>query len=133
MAHVSRSTIQSSAGARAWVREEVFEGLAAAYGPPAERLLASTPVKTHRCAGGGKGGRHDQAIGTGRGGRITEIFTPPDGLRRSVVFSFSRGAAAGSANLRLWSWRIAGTTPTCDTLADILPALPTLRPPSATG
>jgi transposase len=38
------------------VWHEVFEALAAAGGPPAKLLLASSAVKAHRCAAGGKGG-----------------------------------------------------------------------------
>ena len=40
----------------AGVWQKLFEALAAAGGPPAERLLDSTHVTAHRCAAGGKGG-----------------------------------------------------------------------------
>lgn len=43
--------------ARKGVWEDVFARLSAAGGPPVALLLDSTPVKAHRSAAGGKGGR----------------------------------------------------------------------------
>ena len=56
--------------ARKGVWERVFTELAAAAEPPVALLLDSTPVKAHRSAAGGKGGRSSRQPG-GRGG-------PPD-------------------------------------------------------
>jgi transposase len=50
-----RSTTASCAGLNQGVWQTVFETLAAAGGPPAAVLLASTHVKAHRCAAGGRG------------------------------------------------------------------------------
>ena len=41
----------------------IFHALAATGGPPAEVLIDSSAVKTHRCASGGKGGNTSGASG----------------------------------------------------------------------
>ena len=53
--------------ARQGVWDQVFAELAAAGGPPIALLLDSTPVKVHRSAAGGKGGRLTKPL-AGRGG-----------------------------------------------------------------
>ena len=65
--------------ARKGVWERVFRELAAAGGPPLVLMLDSTPVKAHRSATGGKGGRMQQAIGRSRGGRTTKLHAAVDG------------------------------------------------------
>lgn len=72
----------------------VFQTLVASSGPPAEVLLDSTHVKTHRCAAGGKGGSEPQAIGRSRGGRTTKLHALSDGLGRPLQFVVTGGQAA---------------------------------------
>lgn len=43
--------------AKRGIWQDIFAGLAASGGPPAEALLDSTHIKVHRSAAGGKGGR----------------------------------------------------------------------------
>ncbi len=62
--------------ARKGVWERVFTELAAASGPPLVLMLDSTPVKAHRSAAGGKGGRCSRQSGA-RGGAAPRKSTPP--------------------------------------------------------
>ena len=71
--------------ARKGVWERVFTELAAAGGPPVVLMLDSTPVKAHRSAAGGKGGRTSRQSG-GRGA---------DGRRKSMPQSMSPVAHGG--------------------------------------
>ena len=63
-----------------WTRKGVWDGvfaqLAAAGGPPAALLLDSTPVKAHRSAAGGKGGRTSRPSGA-PGGAARPKSMPP--------------------------------------------------------
>ena len=62
--------------ARKGVWDQVFAELAAAGGPPRALLLDSTPVKVHRSAAGGKGGRSTKPSG-GPGGAVRPKSTRP--------------------------------------------------------
>ena len=64
--------------ARQGVWDRVFAEVAAAGGPPLALLLDSTPVKVHRSAAGGKGGRSTKPSG-GPGGAAR-----PKSMRRSM-------------------------------------------------
>ena len=75
---------------RKGVWDQVFAELAAAGGPPRALLLDSTPVKVHRSAAGGKGGRSTKPSG-GRGGAARPKSMPP--LMRP-------GAPAGCSSAR---------------------------------
>ena len=63
-----------------WTRKGVWDGvfaqLAAAGGPPVALLLDSTPVKAHRSAAGGKGGRPSRPSGA-PGGAARPKSMPP--------------------------------------------------------
>ena len=61
--------------ARKGVWEQVFRELAATGGPPMVLMLDSTPVKAHRAAAGGKGGRINRRSGA-RGGAAPPNSTP---------------------------------------------------------
>ncbi|MGB8109147.1 MAG: IS5 family transposase [Pseudolabrys sp.] len=75
-----------------WV--DIFHALATAGGPPAQVLIDSSAVKAHRCASGGKGGKHQQAIGRSRGGRTTKIHALTDAECRPVAFLLTGGQIA---------------------------------------
>ena len=75
-----------------WV--DIFQALATAGGPPAQVLIDSSAVKAHRCASGGKGGEHQQAIGQSRGGRTTKIHALTDAECRPVAFLLTGGQIA---------------------------------------
>nr|WP_086008692.1 IS5 family transposase [Nitrobacter sp. Nb-311A] len=75
-----------------WV--DIFHALATAGGPPAQVLIDSSAVKAHRCASGGKGGKHQQAIGRSRGGRTTKIHALTDVECRPVAFLLTGGQIA---------------------------------------
>ena len=72
-----------------WARKGVWEGIFArlskAGGPPVALLLDSPPVKAHRSAAGGKGGRTSRRSA----GRVGD--GPPKSMRRST----SPGAPGG--------------------------------------
>ena len=72
-----------------WARKGVWEGIFAqlseAGGPPVALLLDSTPVKAHRSAAGGKGGRSSRPSG-GRGA---------DGRRKSMLRLMNTAAHGG--------------------------------------
>ena len=74
--------------ARTGVWEQVFAELAAAGGPPLALLLDSTPVKVHRSAAGGKGGRSTRPLAA-RGGAARPKSTRP---------SMRPGAPAGCSS-----------------------------------
>ena len=63
-----------------WARKGVWEGvfarLSEAGGPPVALLLDSTPVKAHRSAAGGKGGRTTRPLGA-RGAGARPKSMPP--------------------------------------------------------
>ena len=75
-----------------WV--DIFHALATAGGPPAQVLIDSSAVKAHRCASGGKGGEHQQAIGRSRGGRTTKIHALTDAECRPLAFLLTGGQIA---------------------------------------
>ena len=77
--------------AKAGVWRGVFEALAAAGGLSAELMLDSTHAKAHRCAAGGEGGAHAQAIGRSRGGRTTKVHALVDGRGRAVALEITPG------------------------------------------
>ena len=59
---------------RKGVWDRVFTELAAADGPPVVLMLDSTPVKAHRSAAGGKGGRNSRrSAGRGAGERLKSM------------------------------------------------------------
>jgi transposase len=72
-----------------WIDQ--VHALATAGGPPAEVLLDSSPVKAHRCASGGKGGRAKPSAGPVAAGRQRSTLT--DGLGRPLA-SLLTGAQA---------------------------------------
>ena len=63
-----------------WARKEVWDGvfaqLSAAGGPPVALLLDSTPVKAHRSAAGGKGGRTTKPSGARGAGARPKSMRP---------------------------------------------------------
>ena len=68
--------------ARKGVWDDVFAQLAEAGGPPVALLLDSTPVKAHRSAAGGKGGRITKPSGArGAGARPKSM---PLSMRRAA-------------------------------------------------
>ena len=77
--------------ARKGVWEQVFRELAAAGGPPMVLMLDSTPVKAHRSAAGGKGGRINRQLGA-RGGAA-----PPNSTPRSMGRAAPGGCSSGPA------------------------------------
>ncbi len=89
--------------ARKGVWDRVFTELAAAGGPPTALLLDSTPVKVHRSAAGGKGGRTIKPSGARAGGG------PPRSTRRSTrtaahgACSSVRAIGATHPSQRPWS------------------------------
>ena len=68
---------------RRGVWDRVFAELAAAGGPPMALMLDSTPVKAHRSAAGGKGGRTSRRSGA-RGAGARPKSMPPS-MRRAVL------------------------------------------------
>ena len=94
MGRPRRSTIASIAG----VRREF--GRASSRRRPNllnrrnEMALDSTHVKAHRCAGGGKGGASEQAIGITKGGRNSKIHGLVDKLCRPWVLILTPGNTA---------------------------------------
>ncbi len=74
--------------ARKGVWDQVFADLAATGGPPVALLLDSTPVKVHRSAAGGKGGRSTKPS-AGPGGAARPKSTRP---------SMRPGAPAGCSS-----------------------------------
>ena len=82
--------------ARKGVWEQVFTELAAAGGPPLVLMLDSTPVKAHRSAAGGKGGRINRRLGARVGA------APPNSTPQSMGPGAPGGCSSGPA--------IAGTS-----------------------
>ena len=76
------------------VWSDIFQALSSAGGPPAQVLIDSSAVKAHRCASGGKGGEHNQAIGRSRGGRTTKIHALTDSACRPIAFMLTGGQVA---------------------------------------
>ncbi len=64
---------------------------------PVALSLDSASIKAHRCASGGKGGEHSQAIGRSRGGPTTKIHALSDPLCRPVVLHLTPGQDADIA------------------------------------
>ena len=89
--------------ARKGVWDHVFAELAAAGGPPVALLLDSTPVKVHRSAAGGKGGRITKPL-AGRGAGARPKSMPPSmRLGAPVGCSSARGIKAMSPSRRPWA------------------------------
>ena len=72
--------------------QSIFEAAAEPAEPPERMALDSTHVKAHRCAGGGKGGASEQAIGITKGGRNSKIHGLVDKLCRPWVLILTPGA-----------------------------------------
>src|SRR5258706_2547917 len=53
--------------------QSIFEAVAEPAEPPERMALDSTPIKTHRCAGGGKGGRRNRRFASPRAGATARI------------------------------------------------------------
>ncbi len=89
--------------ARKGVWDQVFAALTAAGGPPIALLLDSTPVKVHRSAAGGKGGRPTKPL-AGLGGAARPNSMPPS-MRpvAPVGCSSARGIKAMCPSRRPWS------------------------------
>ena len=89
--------------ARKGVWDQVFAELAAAGGPPVALLLDSTPVKVHRSAAGGKGGRPSRrSAAHGAGARPNSM---PPLMRRAgpAGSSSARDSKAMCPSPRPWS------------------------------
>ena len=88
--------------ARKGVWDHVFAELAAAGGPPIALLLDSTPVKAHRSAAGGKGGRSGRRSGA-RGAGARPKSMPPSMQRAGPGgYSSARGIKAMCPSPRPW-------------------------------
>ena len=74
--------------------QSIFEAAAEPAEPPERMALDSTHVKAHRCAGGGKGGASEQAIGITKGGRNSKIHGLVDKLYRPWVLILTPGNTA---------------------------------------
>src|SRR5512132_3890703 len=74
--------------------QSIFEAAAEPAEPPERMALDSTHVKAHRCAGGGKGGASEQAIGITKGGRNSKIHGLVDKLCRPWVLILTPGNTA---------------------------------------
>ena len=79
--------------------QSIFEAAAEPAEPPERMALDSTHVKAHRCAGGGKGGASEQAIGITKGGRNSKIHGLGDANRLFRRPPFS-AAKIGRASCR---------------------------------
>ncbi len=77
--------------ARKGVWEQVLTELAAAGGPPMVLMLDSTPVKAHRSAAGGKGGRCSRRLD----GRVGAA--PPNSTPRSMGRAAPGDCSSGRA------------------------------------
>ena len=90
-----------------WARKGVWDGvfaqLSAAGGPPVALLLDSTPVKVHRSAAGGKGGRTTKQSG-GPAEAARPKSTPPS-MRPAARDACSSARAIGAMrrSRRPWS------------------------------
>ena len=89
--------------ARKGVWDQVFAELAAAGGPPGALLLDSTPVKVHRSAAGGKGGRTSRPLAARGAGARPKSTRPSMRLGAPVGCSSAQGIKAMSPSRRPWS------------------------------
>ncbi|MCC8943458.1 IS5 family transposase [Bradyrhizobium sp. Arg62] len=85
--------------------QAIFEALARCGKDGVTLSIDSTSIKAHRSASGGKGGKHEQAIGRSRGGRTTKIHALSDPDCKPCAFHLTPGQdadiAAGPALLKL--------------------------------
>lgn len=88
--------------ARKGVWEQVFAELAAAGGPPLALLLDSTPVKVHRSAAGGKGGRSTRPLAA-HGGAARPKSTRPS-MRPGAPAGCSSAPAIAGTSLSPRPW-----------------------------
>src|SRR4029450_3051019 len=94
MGRPRRSTIASTAGVRRECGRASSRRQPNPAEPPERMALDSTHVKAHRCAGGGKGGASEQAIGITKGGRNIKIHGLVDKLCRPWVLILTPGNTA---------------------------------------
>src|SRR4029453_18502724 len=94
MGRPRRSTIASTAGVRREFGRASSRRRPNLLPPPERMALDSTHVKAHRCAGGGKGGASEQAIGITKGGRNSKIHGLVDKLCRPWVLILTPGNTA---------------------------------------
>ncbi len=88
--------------ARQGVWDRVFAELAAAGGPPLALLLDSTPVKVHRSAAGGKGGRTSRPSGAPEGGARPKSMPPLTRPAAPGGSSSAQAIAGTSLSPRPW-------------------------------
>ncbi len=89
--------------ARQGVWDHVFAELAAAGGPPVALLLDSTPVKAHRSAAGGKGGRTIRPLAARGAGARRKSMPPSMPPGAPAGCSSGRGIKAMCPSRRPWS------------------------------
>ncbi|WGR90897.1 IS5 family transposase [Bradyrhizobium sp. ISRA443] len=77
--------------------QAIFEALARCGKDGVTLSIDSTSIKAHRSASGGKGGKHEQAIGSSRGGRTTKIHALSDPDCRPCAFHLTPGQDADIA------------------------------------